>query len=278
MRKRSLVVSGLALLALARGASASQYITLLSPSQVSGLAPLQPGGAQTFTFKIDASAIAAKYKMPLVQVQLRVLVDTTKTYVPGMHVYGPIIAHKNLVFTATSASVTLDEMKAGLKQLFGNELSHVPPLTWLVCAGPSPDIYSNNPACDCSQTSYSYQPPPTPTPVPPPDLAVSVEPDLPTAWPTAFRVRNLGSHFSDETTLDVSVEVLQGDLDVVKQNCHPRFTDFKVKVPNIIQKDSALLNPPPPEPMKIRYRPGLLKTFMGTPATMLCQAGRWPMS
>lgn len=256
------VVPVLAVLALTHGSAASPYVSLLSPSQVSGLPPLPAGGAQTFTFKIDAASIIGKYKTPAVKAQLRVYVDSKNATVPSLsNPYPDLITYKNLAISATSATVTLDELRAGLKGATPYALK------WEVCAGPDPDFHIlGSHACDCSETWYSYQAPPTPTPVPPADLAVSVEPDFTTVWPTAFRVRNLGARPSDATTLDVSVEVLQGDLDVVKQHCHPRFTDFTAQVPEMLPNGSAVLKPPPPEPMKIRYRPGLSKNLLSTPA------------
>lgn len=89
-----------------------------------------------------------------------------------------------------------------------------------------------------------------------PDLAVSLDPDFATVWPTKFTVKNLGVSPSEDTILRVKVEVLQGDLDVVKQNCKPRFTDFDEVVSELApgaQKTIA----PPSVVGAIRFRPGL---------------------
>jgi hypothetical protein len=91
----------------------------------------------------------------------------------------------------------------------------------------------------------------TPTPVPavvpiaaakllagPADLALSAQPGG-NGWPTQLVVMNLGGRTSESTLVRASVVLTQGDLDVVAQNCHPRFVDFDEAVPAIAPGQSA---------------------------------------
>lgn len=97
-----------------------------------------------------------------------------------------------------------------------------------------------------------------------PDLAVSLDPDFATVWPTKFTVRNLGGSPSEDTILRVKVEVLQGDLDVVKQNCKPRFTDFDEVVSELAPGAPKTIAPPSAIGA-IRFRSGF--SIQGRPAT-----------
>lgn len=61
---------------------------------------------------------------------------------------------------------------------------------------------------------------------PPPDLAVTVDPDYNTVWPTKFVVTNVGDGKSEDTLLRIKVDLLQADNEIVVKNCVPRFDDF----------------------------------------------------
>lgn len=52
-----------------------------------------------------------------------------------------------------------------------------------------------------------------------------------TGWPTELVVKNLGGKASESTIVRAKVVLTQGNLDVVAQNCKPRFVDFDEAVP-----------------------------------------------
>jgi hypothetical protein len=99
---------------------------------------------------------------------------------------------------------------------------------------------------------------------PSPDLAVAVDPDFSTVWPAKFVVKNLGVSKSEDTLLRVKVEVLQGDLAVVKQNCKPRFTDFDEVVSELAPGASKTIAPPTANG-PIRFRAGFAIQLAATP-------------
>ena len=60
-------------------------------------------------------------------------------------------------------------------------------------------------------------------------------------WPTELVVKNLGGKTSDSTLVRAKVVLTQGDLDVVAQNCRPRFVDFDEAVPALAPGASATI-------------------------------------
>ena len=98
---------------------------------------------------------------------------------------------------------------------------------------------------------FIYPPASTPTPIPafaataapkvnagvsnaflagPADIALFALPSGP-GWPTELAVKNLGGKTSESTIVRAKVVLTQGNIDVVAQNCKPRFVDFDEAVP-----------------------------------------------
>jgi hypothetical protein len=61
-------------------------------------------------------------------------------------------------------------------------------------------------------------------------------------WPTELVVKNLGGRKSDSTIVRAKVVLTQGDLDVVAQNCKPRFVDFDEAVPALAPGASTTIS------------------------------------
>ena len=75
----------------------------------------------------------------------------------------------------------------------------------------------------------------------PADLALSALPPG-TGWPTQLVVKNLAGKASESTLVRAKVVLTQGDLDVVAQNCMPRFVDFDEAVPALAPGASATIS------------------------------------
>ena len=71
-----------------------------------------------------------------------------------------------------------------------------------------------------------------------PDVALFALPSG-NGWPTELAVKNLGGKTSESTIVRAKVVLTQGNLDVVAQNCHPRFVDFDEAVPALAPGKSA---------------------------------------
>ena len=72
----------------------------------------------------------------------------------------------------------------------------------------------------------------------PADLALFALP-AGNGWPTELAVKNLGGKTSGSTIVRAKVVLTQGNLDVVAQNCRPRFVDFDEAVPALAPGKSA---------------------------------------
>jgi hypothetical protein len=74
----------------------------------------------------------------------------------------------------------------------------------------------------------------------PADIALSALPPG-SGWPSELVVKNLAGKTSESTLVRAKVVLTQGDLDVVAQNCHPRFVDFDEAVPALAPGQSATI-------------------------------------
>ena len=72
----------------------------------------------------------------------------------------------------------------------------------------------------------------------PADLALVALPPG-SGWPTELVVKNIAGKTSESTLVRAKVVLTQGDLDVVAQNCRPRFVDFDEAVPALAPGQSA---------------------------------------
>ncbi len=112
------------------------------------------------------------------------------------------------------------------------------------------------------RVKFIYAPGAAPTPTLPPAMALPTPALIPGAankifagpadvalfalpagagWPTELVVKNLGGKASESTLVRAKVVLTQGNLDVVAQNCKPRFVDFDEAVPALEPGASATI-------------------------------------
>jgi hypothetical protein len=237
MISRTLALAAACLAVAAASADNSLNVTSPAPGATVNETP---GGSLPVTYKIDWSGFTKNGVAPVATLRFGL------SNVGGCNA----ILERTLAAGSTQISIPFAELRGKMTG---------------ACAQPDTaklritvSLTRNSQKLGEEQHAFSLVRPPSP------DLAVSVDPDFSTVWPAKFVVKNVGETKSEDTLLRVKVEVLQGDLDVVKQNCKPRFTDFDEVVSELAPGASKTISPPSASG-PIRFRPGLTVQPVATP-------------
>lgn len=92
-----------------------------------------------------------------------------------------------------------------------------------------------------------------------PDLAVSLSPDAPGAWPAFFTVKNVGGSKSEAEYFRIGVFVV-GEDPLTKKNCVPRYTGLDVLIPALTPGESRTVSPAGFVAANVKYMPALPNT------------------